>query len=437
MRTRSLNRSTPPQQVLDGLEDVRRCGDGWSARCPAHDDQNPSLSLGVGEKGQVLLHCHAGCTTKDILAALGMTFADLFEPSDDKPVVDAGAFADGKLEATYSYVDEQGRPLFEVRRYSNKGFSQHRPDGRPGIKGIRRVLYRLDRIQGRKIICIAEGEKDVDNLWTAGIPATCNSGGAEKWTDDHTKQLVDAKVQEVVVLPDNDQAGSLHAKQVARSCHAAGLTVKVVNLPDLPEKGDVSDFLAAGHTKHELAALVNATPEYTPKDEPETSTSKYGLVIRPGHDVNIERMQWLWPGRIACGVPTLFVGDPDLGKGLTLCDIVARVTTGREWPDAPNLLGPRHVIILSAEDPVDIILKPRLEAAGADHRLWAVVEAVETDDGDRGLTLETDVAKLHEMALDYKTVLLIVDPLNAYLGTTDTFVDNKVRVSLKPLVRMT
>src|SRR5262252_9477045 len=146
--SKSINR--PPERLLkihaclERLKGVRRCGDGWTARCPAHDDQKPSLSIKVGEDGRVLLHCHAGCTTKDILAELGMTFVDLFEPSDDKPVVDGGASADRKLEATYPYVDEQGRPLYEVRRYSDKSFRQHRPNGRPGIRGIRRVLYCLD-----------------------------------------------------------------------------------------------------------------------------------------------------------------------------------------------------------------------------------------------------------------------------------------------------
>src|SRR5262245_49877137 len=105
MRTRSLNPSTRLQQVLDGLEDVRPAGDGWSARCAADDDQTLRRSISGGADGRVLLHCHAGCTTEDILAELGMRFADLFEPSDDKPVVGAGASSDGKLEATYPYVD--------------------------------------------------------------------------------------------------------------------------------------------------------------------------------------------------------------------------------------------------------------------------------------------------------------------------------------------
>src|SRR5215472_17082101 len=91
------------KRVLDRLGRVRPSGDHWSARCPvpAHDDQTPSLAISLGADGRVLLHCHGPCTTEEVLAALGMTFADLFEFSDDKPVVDAGASADRKAEATY------------------------------------------------------------------------------------------------------------------------------------------------------------------------------------------------------------------------------------------------------------------------------------------------------------------------------------------------
>lgn len=63
---------TPIEAVLGRLDGVRRCGDGWLARCPAHEDRDPSLSLREAADGRVLLHCHAGCSFEAILAALGM-----------------------------------------------------------------------------------------------------------------------------------------------------------------------------------------------------------------------------------------------------------------------------------------------------------------------------------------------------------------------------
>ncbi len=58
--------------VLDRLDSVRPSGDGWTARCPAHEDREPSLSVSEGSDGRVLLHCHAGCSFEDVCAALSL-----------------------------------------------------------------------------------------------------------------------------------------------------------------------------------------------------------------------------------------------------------------------------------------------------------------------------------------------------------------------------
>ena len=105
---------------------------------------------------------------------------------------------------------------------------------------------------------IPEGEKDVDRLRAIGLTATTNVGGAGKWRDAYTQQLVAANVQRVVVLPDNDEPGRRHTDVVAASCHGHGLEVKIVPLPDVPPKGDVSDYLAT-HGRDELVALVQET----------------------------------------------------------------------------------------------------------------------------------------------------------------------------------
>ncbi|OOV05655.1 hypothetical protein RF819_02060 [Rhodoferax fermentans] len=74
---------TPLENVLDRLEKVRRGRPGqWSARCPAHDDKGPSLSVRETPDGAVLLHCFGGCETADVVAAMGLQMTDLFPPRD-------------------------------------------------------------------------------------------------------------------------------------------------------------------------------------------------------------------------------------------------------------------------------------------------------------------------------------------------------------------
>ncbi len=76
---------TPLENLLSKLRDARKAGDRWSARCPAHDDQRASLSIGQGDDGTVLLRCHAGCKTPAILGAVGLKLADLFPPKPGRP----------------------------------------------------------------------------------------------------------------------------------------------------------------------------------------------------------------------------------------------------------------------------------------------------------------------------------------------------------------
>ncbi|MEU3340692.1 DUF3987 domain-containing protein [Streptomyces sp. NPDC006668] len=246
------------QRVEEALQSHGCRGRGTSWQCPSHEDRAPSLSIGPRRDGDgVVLNCHAGCSVDEITAVLGLTLQDLFdEPMQkrERP----------RVVAEYSYCDEQGEVLYVVRRLEpgydgeRKTFRQFRPDGTPGVKGIRRVLYCLPEViagaQAGETILIAEGEKDVDNLRALGCIATCNVGGAGKWSDDYTPQLHGAA--EVVVIADRDEPGRKHAAVVADSVQRAGIPVRVLE----PARGkDVSDHLAAGLGFDDLV-----TPEVHP-----------------------------------------------------------------------------------------------------------------------------------------------------------------------------
>lgn len=262
--------------VLSRLQGVRGSAGSWQALCPAHKDTKPSLSVRQDKDGKILLKCHAGCETKDIVAALGLRLSDLFPEKQRTEQTHTGT---KRVVEVYDYTDAGGKQLYQVLRYEPKDFRQRRPDGKGGwtwnLNGITPVLYRLPKVkeavwEGRTLF-VAEGEKDTHTLERLGLTATTNSGGAKKWHDRYAQDLRGASV---VILPDSDFCGREHAESIARSLQGIAASVKIVELPGLPQKGDVSDWVKAGHTKEELLRLVDITPEWTPGTTPEADKPK-------------------------------------------------------------------------------------------------------------------------------------------------------------------
>lgn len=243
--------------VTDALQQHGSKGRGAAWQCVAHEDRSPSLSVTKGREG-VLLNCHAGCATEDVVSALGLTMADLFdEPLEkrERP----------QVVAEYPYVNEHGEVLMVVKRLEpgydgeRKTFRQYRPDGTAGVKGIQRVLYRLPDVirqaQAGGVVIVVEGEKDVDTLAALDVVATCNVGGAGKWHDDYTAALRGAS--EVVVVADRDEPGRKHAAAVAASVKRAGIPVRVME----PARGkDMTDHISAGLTFDDLVPATRTAP---------------------------------------------------------------------------------------------------------------------------------------------------------------------------------
>ncbi len=252
---------------LEGV--VETSAADWVALCPAHEDRNPSLSVRC-EDGRTLIKCFAGCPTENVLDAMGLKLADLFDGCPGQ--------AARKIVKAYDYVDEAGAVLFQVVRYEPKGFAQRIPDGDGynwKVKGVRKVLYRLPRIiegmAAGKMIVIAEGEKDVEALESLGVWATCNSGGAGKWSPDYTDTLEGATV---VIIEDNDEPGRRAAQSIARQIYAAVESVKIIAMPDRngTRCKDAADWIHAGGTRDELAAMVEAAAEWQPYNVTESAT---------------------------------------------------------------------------------------------------------------------------------------------------------------------
>jgi hypothetical protein len=239
---------------------------GYSAKCPSHDDRNPSLSVGQGHDGKALVYCHRGCTLEEIAHAVQIDLTELFEP-EDKP-------ADPTLRVVierYDYVNEQGALLFQVERMKPKGFRQRRPDGHGGwdykLGDVRRVLYRLPHViaavRSGELICVVEGERDVHTLESKGKLATTCPGGAGKWRPEYSEVLRGTKVAIIqdVDPPDKKTGrhpGQEHAQAVRDALEGIAAEVKIFQ----PAVGnDVTDHVKAGLS---LGALVKGTEPRPP-----------------------------------------------------------------------------------------------------------------------------------------------------------------------------
>jgi len=224
---------------------ARRSGAGWIAKCPAHDDKNPSLSIRDAD-GKVLLHCHAGCAQGDVIDALKAH--GVWQPERTE---------NSRIVAEYDYTDEQGNLLYQVVRYQPKDFKQRRPDGCGGWiwrKGSRQVLYHLPEVLEAPIVFVVEGERDVETLREYGFVATTNAGGAKAhWAPQFTEAL---RGREVILIPDNDAPGRKRVVNIARA-----LLGKVARLIVLELEGgakDATEWFDRGHSELELIAMLDA-----------------------------------------------------------------------------------------------------------------------------------------------------------------------------------
>jgi hypothetical protein len=389
---------------------VRDDGRARNVRCPAHDDHRASLSIGRGGDGRVLLHCHTGCSAETILQSASLTWSDVM--GANAPSVNR---LTAQIAGTYDYLNARGDLVFQVVRFSPKDFRQRRPDGKGGwiwsTAGVRPVLYHLDQLQKLETVVVVEGEKDVDELWALNLPATCNAGGAGKWRDDHTRQLLEAGVQAVAIIPDNDEPGRRHAEAVARSCHEAGLRVQVVELPGLPPKGDVSDWLAVGHSRDELIALAQGPSLYTPRNDTPTFalTSIGDLLAEPD-----EQIDWLVEERIPAGGVVILAAKPKVGKSTTARDLALAVARGESWLEQRCHAGPAWYLAFEGRRR-DVRAHFRQMGAQPSDPLRIFVGQAPRD----------VVTSVRQLAESERPVLIIIDTMQRFLraGSTDDYAE--------------
>jgi len=364
-----------------------RAGAGIACRCPAHEDNAPSLSVGTGLDGRILLNCHAGCSTEAVVAGLGLTMRDLFPPGSASapraryvmtrggsasastvssprattpaPPAPLSATAEpkprgrpkspGKQVAVYPYVDESGTLLFEVVRYEPKTFRQRVRDS--SVQGgytystasipdkpVFRLPAVLSAIDNMTTVFVVEGEKDVLALEGIGLTATTCPGGAGKFTESQANSLRGATV---VVLADKDAVGIAHAEDVRAKLEAAGASVVAAfPLPDRdvgPVK-DAADFVEAGGTATDILLLAQDPPPLSLPD-PDSPPQAPGT---PTNGVNGHAAPTATtPQARAAGLGAIF--SPN--EAQIRADLLAAVLSIRNDPALSNAAARRNVLI--------------------------------------------------------------------------------------------
>lgn len=266
--------------LRDRGEPTRYQGGALRTRGICHDGDSPqTVAARRGNNGGVVIYCHKCQGNAEFLAAIGWTEADCFDeplperdraarPADDLwiPCRDRGH----TRVAQYLYRDEKGAVVHGVTRCDNKCFAQWRPDDgarsgrrwslndKDGTRLVRIVPYRLPEllaaVAADRVVWIAEGEKDVHALVDHGLTATCNAGGAGKWTAEHAAFLTGA---DVTIVADRDEAGQKHAQHVVETLRGIARSVYVVQART---GKDAYDHFANGHKDHEFLNVWAPVP---------------------------------------------------------------------------------------------------------------------------------------------------------------------------------
>ena len=225
-------------------------GNFYVGLCPFHNDTHPSLNINKNNYVFVCFGCDARGRAQELLGI-------------------------------YSFRDEDGNILYEQVKCCDKDGSKRfffrQPaeggDWKYDIKDVRRVIYNLPEVLKSDVVFVVEGPKDAETVNGLGFVGTTSPYGAgAKWKSEFNDWF---KGKEVIVIPDNDQVGKKHALDVCRNLKPVTNQIRLLELPDVEEKEDVTDWLEKGHTRDELLQLIESTPEWIPpvkkENEPEES----------------------------------------------------------------------------------------------------------------------------------------------------------------------
>ena len=300
---------------------------------------------------------------------------------------------------------------------------------------------------------MCEGEKDADRVGGLGYCATTVAAG--KWTAECVTALAG---RDVIILEDNDNAGRAKALATAQALHGTAKTIRIVSLPGLPDKGDVSDWLDADPRRAEKlgdvcfdvrvwtpdeAAADLAAPEVTARDitaetsvesKPTTQPPPLPFINIPAWDgAAAPEREWVVRDRVPLKNVTLLSGEGGVGKSVISLHLAVATALARDWLNALPTPGP--ALVLCCEDDadelhrrLDRIVEHYSATFGAtygelgDMHLLSLAgqDAVLAAPNRNGLVQATKLfGRIHEAACDLRPRLIVLD------NSADVFAGNE------------
>ena len=327
-------------------------------RCAFHSEDTPSCTLFLDGNGG--FNCHA-CGAKGNLFQFEARFSscsldqaeiNVAEITGATPLAQRESDSDlGAPVALYDYRDENGLTVFQKRRYQpeigEKTFRIFRPvegswrrglDSKETGEKTRRILFNLPDLIKANVAFVCEGEKDCESVMNAGlfagdaysIAATTSYDGA--WQKGHGAKWLDSYApyftgKQVMIFEDNDEPGKIYANTIAAAISRYAYRVRIVSFPELPEKGDVSDFLNA-HSKEDLEQRVRQSAIWTgttiKRDNWLVDALKWSLTVD-------EEIEWLIDGVIQAGGNGMIAAEPKTGKSMVALDLLISLACGVPW----------------------------------------------------------------------------------------------------------
>ena len=406
-------------ELLAGLEQVKGTNGQYTAKCPAHDDRVNSLSVSVGRDGRILLHCHAGCTTEAILAAMHLDMKDLF-PAQGERKEEKSVLADrGQVTDEYIYYDSAGKRLLKKVRLQfsdRKSFYWQHFDGsgwKNGRNGIVTPLYNQNAIADDGQIFFVEGEKDAETLKRMGFTAVTLADGADsRWREEYGPLF---QGKEVYILPDNDDSGWKYACMLAEQLYRWADHVKILDLKrkweDIQDKGDISDIASVVGDQETILGiyfLADNTDVWSPQP---IAGSRYNAVC--ADSFGEDNTRFVWYPFIPIGDYTVLMAEGGAGKTMFCCGIAASISRGELLPgDTVNMVPEeRNVLFITAEDTGEL-LKKRLRQSGAILQRIFILDCM----ASAGLNFCERMDEFRALVKEVNPCLVIIDPWHAFLG---------------------